>query len=67
MPEVIGKAGEFFNPVSIDDIAAAIEQVVYSPTRTQELIELGCQRLKLFSWDRCTERTLDVYKAVIST
>jgi len=62
MPEVIGDAGEFFDPRSIADMALAIERVVYSPTRTQELIERGRKRLALFSWKRCAEQTLDIYR-----
>jgi glycosyltransferase involved in cell wall biosynthesis len=62
MPEVIGDAGEFFDPRSIEDMAFAIERVVYSPSRTQELIERGKRRLALFSWKRCAEQTLNIYR-----
>ena len=65
MPEVIGEAGEFFNPKSIDDMAVAIERVVYSPSRTQDLTERGRKRLDLFSWERCADRTLDIYRSLI--
>ena len=61
MPEVIGDAAEFFNPTSIDDIAAAIERVVYAPTRSGELVMLGQKRLNNFSWRRCAEETLAIY------
>jgi glycosyltransferase involved in cell wall biosynthesis len=65
MPEVIGEAGEFFDPKSIDDMAVAIERVVYSPSRTQDLIERGRKRLDLFSWERCADRTLDIYRSLV--
>lgn len=65
MPEVIGDAGEFFDPKSIDDMAVAIERVVYSPSRTQDLIERGRKRLDLFSWERCADRTLDIYRSLV--
>jgi glycosyltransferase involved in cell wall biosynthesis len=65
MPEVIGEAGEFFDPKSIDDMALAIERVVYSPSRTQDLIERGRKRLDLFSWERCADRTLDIYRSLV--
>lgn len=64
MPEVIGDAGAFFDPKSIDDMAAAIERVVYSPSRSQDLIERGRNRLDLFSWERCADRTLDIYRSL---
>ena len=65
MPEVIGEAGELFDPKSIDDMAEAIERVVYSPSRTQDLIERGRKRLKLFSWERCADQTLDIYRSLV--
>lgn len=61
MPEVIGDAAEFFNPTSLDDIADAIERVVYSPSRRVELVTLGQKRLNNFSWGRCAEETLAIY------
>lgn len=65
MPEVIGVAGEFFNPTSIEDMACAIEKVVFSESRMRELKEKGQDRLKLFSWEKCAKETLEVYKKVI--
>lgn len=65
MPEVIGDAGEFFDPKSSDDMAAAIERVVYSPSRTQDLIERGRKQLNLFSWASCANQTLDIYRSLV--
>ncbi len=65
MPEIIGDAGELFDPHSIEDMAAAIERVVYSPARTEALIDLGKRRLHAFSWERCADRTLDIYRSLI--
>ncbi len=66
MPEVIGDAAEFFNPMSMDDIAAAIERVVYAPDRRNELVKLGQKRLNHFSWARCAEETLTVYRTLLN-
>jgi glycosyltransferase involved in cell wall biosynthesis len=66
MPEVIGDAAEFFDPKSIEDMAAAIGRVVYSPGRKKELIERGRKRLKFFSWQRCADQTLDIYRRLSS-
>ncbi len=65
MPEVIGNAGVYFDPYRIDDIALAIEQVVYSDTRSEELRSIGYQKVSLFTWDRCARETLNVYKGLI--
>ena len=64
MPEVIGQAGEYFAPSDIDDQAQAICKVVFDTSRRDALIQLGKERLEKFSWTRCADQTLDVYKKV---
>ena len=66
MPEVIGDAAEFFNPNDIDSIKVAIELVVFSEERKQDLISKGNQRVAQFSWSTCAEKTLSVYKALMN-
>jgi glycosyltransferase involved in cell wall biosynthesis len=65
MPEVIGIAGEYFDPAEPDDIRRAIEDVVYSDTRIKLLRETGIERLTFFSWSKCSRETLDIYKSLI--
>ena len=66
MPEVIGSAGEYFDPQSIDCISHSIEAVVFSKDRTQELIKLGNERVKLFTWQRCAQETRTIYQSVLN-
>lgn len=66
MPEVIGDAAEYFDPNDIDDMIYAMEQVVYSPSRTRDLKDKGRVRAKIFSWSRCAAETLLSYRAVSS-
>jgi len=61
MPEVIGDAGEFFNPYDQDDMTNAIERVVYSDERKESLKKSGIRRLSYFSWDKCALETLAIY------
>jgi len=65
MPEVIGDAGEYFDPDRPDSIAPAIERIVFSQERTDELIELGRRRAALFTWKRCADETLGVYRQLV--
>lgn len=65
MPEVIGCAGEYFDPNIAEDIVAATERVVFSPERSQELIMRGKKRLELFTWNDCAKKTLNVYKSIV--
>lgn len=65
MPEVVGNAGEYFDPSSAEDMAEAIERVVYSPGRSLELTELGSKRIRHFTWKRCAEKTIDIYRNLV--
>jgi glycosyltransferase involved in cell wall biosynthesis len=62
MPEVIGLAAEYFSPSDVGSIQLAIEQVVYSESRIEELILLGINRLEAFSWTKCAGETLNIYQ-----
>lgn len=65
LPEVYGDAAEYFDPASVEDMAAAIERVINQPRRRKELITLGRARVKQFSWQRMAEQTLAVYRQVL--
>ena len=64
MPEVIGNAGEYFDPTSSEDMRCAIERVVYSDERIEWLRRAGAERLSAFSWAKCARETLDVYRSM---
>lgn len=65
MPEVIGSAAEFFDPESIDAMIFALERVLFSTERANELRQKGQARLKEFTWQRCAQETLRVYQSLI--
>ena len=65
IPEVVGDAGEYFDPVCIESMVAAIEKVVESESYRETLIAKGRARLKHFSWEQCANETLSVYKELL--
>jgi glycosyltransferase involved in cell wall biosynthesis len=65
LPEVVGDAGILFDPESPDELQDAIERVLGSDTLRASLRERGRQRVKEFTWRRCAERTLGVYRSLI--
>jgi glycosyltransferase involved in cell wall biosynthesis len=65
IPEIVGEAGEYFDPGHAESITHAMEAVLYSGTRRQELIRLGYERALGFGWDRCARETLDIYRAIV--
>ena len=62
LPEVVGEAGEYFNPNEVEDIKFAIENVVFSEQYAEDLKKKGLQRVKNFSWEKCANETLKIYK-----
>lgn len=62
IPEVVGDAGEYFDPNNVGDIKRAMEKVLFQPVRQEELKALGRLRIKQFSWERCAEETLRLYE-----
>lgn len=65
MPEVVADAAELFNPEDTMEICSALENVVLSSDRSRVLVEAGAERIKQFSWEKCTQQTLDVYRKLV--
>lgn len=66
VPEVVGNAGEYFDPTSVEEIRAAIERIVDDDRHRGALIAAGHERLRKFSWDRCAAETREVYRAALT-
>lgn len=60
-PEVVGNAAELFDPHDDESLRDAIERVVFSTEYKNSLVSRGCDRSKLFSWDRCAKETIMAY------
>jgi glycosyltransferase involved in cell wall biosynthesis len=65
VPEVVGDAGEYFDPADPEAIRDAVERVLQSNDRRSELVTKGHARRSLFSWQRCAKETLDVYRSIL--
>lgn len=65
IPEVVGDAGEYFEPGNIESIRVAVENVMQSNIRRGELVKNGHNRCAKFSWSRCANETLANYRKLI--
>lgn len=65
LPEVVGDAGEYFDPLSEESMMAAMERVTQSSSRSGELVELGRQQYRKFSWEKCAQETMMVYRSLL--
>lgn len=66
IPEVVGDAGEYFNPSNVSDIGKAIENVVFNEDRSSQLRLLGMNQLDKFSWNKCAKETARIYMTISS-
>jgi len=66
IPEVVGNAGLIFDPNDTQSIKLAIEQVVSDSALREVLVARGQERIKEFSWERCAQETLDVYRKILA-
>ncbi len=48
MPEVLGDAGVYFDPESVDDIAHAVAKLIHSPFLREELAHRAYSRSQRF-------------------
>ena len=62
---MVGDAGEYFDPGDLDSMRAAIESVLESRARRDELVTKGYARCALFSWTRCAKETLHIYRSLM--
>ena len=60
--EVVGDAGEYFDPTDVENMRHVMESIAESASRRDALIAKGRQRLTLFSWDRCAQETAAIYR-----
>lgn len=65
IPEVVGDAGEYFNPLDLDSIRKALEKVLTSADRRTDLIRRGERRSAQFSWHQCALETAAIYKGLM--
>jgi len=60
LPEISGGVLRYFDPFSVEAIAAAVEETLENETLRKELSEKGRSRAAEFDWRRCAEQTLQV-------
>lgn len=65
IPEVVGNAAEYFDPKDNESMCTAMERVLNSSLRQAELIKYGHVRCAQFSWERCAEETLAIYRGLV--
>ncbi|HVW23032.1 MAG TPA: glycosyltransferase family 1 protein [Candidatus Saccharimonadales bacterium] len=65
LPEIYGDAAHYFDPLDVDAMAQAINDVLTDQKLRADLIQKGAEQTKEYSWRQTAEETLAVYKRVL--
>jgi glycosyltransferase involved in cell wall biosynthesis len=66
LPEISGNALAYFDPGSVDEIAAQMQSVLLDRERSAQLRKQGLERVREFSWERCAQETLRVLRDAVN-
>ena len=58
MPEILGDAGEYFDPLYPEQIETALEKLLSSNTLSSQYSNKAFTRATLFTWEKCANETL---------
>lgn len=65
LAEVVGEAGKYIDPYSINSIAKGISEVLSDPSLQKELSQKGIIQSRKFTWEKTAEKTMNVYRSVV--
>jgi glycosyltransferase involved in cell wall biosynthesis len=60
LPEISGDALAYFDPLSIEEIAACMQNVLRDSDLRLRVRQKGIDRAREFTWQRCAHQTVDV-------
>jgi glycosyltransferase involved in cell wall biosynthesis len=66
LPEVIGEAGRFFDPVTPGAIADVLRQVLGDKQLREEMGKKGLIRAKQFMWDRAAKEAVQIFEDLVA-
>lgn len=64
LPEVAGEAAILINPYDKDELSQAMLNLLSDENLRNELTQKGLERAKQFSWSKCAQETVEIYKKI---
>ncbi len=61
LPEILGDAALYFNPLDVDDMVRVIKKTLSSDRVQKILIAKGFEQIKKYSWEKMAKETLKIY------
>jgi glycosyltransferase involved in cell wall biosynthesis len=65
LPEVLGDAALLVDPTDEAGFAQAVEEVLTDKPLRERLVAAGRNQARLFTWERCAERTVEAYRLAL--
>lgn len=62
LPEILGDAAIYFNPLNIDDMAEKIKKALVDRDLREKLISEGFERIKKYDWQKMARETMGMYR-----
>jgi len=66
IPEVVGEAAVYFDPLSVNEMAQKMFELIESEELRGKLIEAGLKRVAFFTWERTAQETINAYREVLN-
>lgn len=66
LPEIVSDAGLFINPDSVKSMVEGLISMIANENLRKNFIDKGLIRAKFFSWKKCAQETVKVYRKVLS-
>jgi len=64
IPEIVGDCGVLTAPFDVPKMSSDLERILTDNPLRSLCIKKGLKRAQKFSWDRCVDKTVEVYKQV---
>ena len=66
LPEVLGDGALLIDPTDVKGLMAAADAVLTRPELRQDLVAKGRARASRYTWERCADLTIDVYREALA-
>jgi len=67
LPEVVGDAGIMVAPTDTDALCQAMYDIYRRPSLRDDLSKKSLERASRFSWQKCTQETINAYKTALKS
>lgn len=67
LPEVVGDAGIMVSPTDADALCQSMLEIYNNPSLRKAMSLSSIERSRQFSWEKCTQETINAYKTALSS